>query len=266
MPQDINKAQSSIGYLRVRNMRSTLLSLSALCYAVPFVLAHGQVRNFIAASGTYPSADAYASALPNSPIRKLNTYGPAADFTSVNITCGEGGNIPVTALATVNAGETVMTWMAKCPNGCASFKGDSGSIWVKIDQDVYHPARTAMPWGENILHNGGKYSVVIPAGLQNGEYILRHELSGYVQILGLHVAGELMGAQFYPNCVQVKVQNGGSKTLPAGQALPGAYKPTDPGILTQLWWFTPSNATYVAPAGSVTFPGGTGDWGASLGA
>ncbi|GLB40997.1 putative glycosyl hydrolase family 61 [Lyophyllum shimeji] len=88
-------------------MRSVSVSLVALCSLVPAVLGHGQVRNFIASSGTYPAADAYASPLPNSPIRKLNTYGPAADFTGKNITCGEGGNIPVTALATVNAGETV---------------------------------------------------------------------------------------------------------------------------------------------------------------
>lgn len=24
----------------------------------------------------------------------------------------------------------VMTYIAKCPNGCASFKGDSGAVWV----------------------------------------------------------------------------------------------------------------------------------------
>jgi cellulase len=68
-----------------------------------------------------------------------------------------------------------------------------------------------MPWGENILHlTPSYYRVTIPAGLQNGEYMLRHEVSlvqeqieGYVsdtlrdvQILGLHVAGTLMGAQF----------------------------------------------------------------------
>ena len=33
----------------------------------------------------------------------------------------------------------------------------------------------------------------------------------------------------------VKVIGGGSKTLPAGIALPGGYKNTDPGLLTQLW-------------------------------
>jgi hypothetical protein len=29
-----------------------------------------------------------------------------------------------------------MTYMASCGSGgCANFKGDSGTIWVKIDQD-----------------------------------------------------------------------------------------------------------------------------------
>jgi cellulase len=68
-----------------------------------------------------------------------------------------------------------------------------------------------MPWGENILHQmPSYYRVTIPAGLQNGQYILRHEVSERhdcprphivharrnVQILGLHVASTIMGAQF----------------------------------------------------------------------
>lgn len=52
-------------------------------------LGHGQVRWFITSTTTYPAADAYASSPdPNSPIRKLNTYGPAAPFTGADITCG----------------------------------------------------------------------------------------------------------------------------------------------------------------------------------
>ena len=31
-------------------------------------------------------------------------------------------------------GRPVMTYIAKCPNGCATFKGDTGNVWVKIDQ------------------------------------------------------------------------------------------------------------------------------------
>ena len=57
--------------------------------ALPLVHAHGQVRSFITSTTTYPAADAYASSPdPNSPIRKLNTYGPAAPFTGADITCG----------------------------------------------------------------------------------------------------------------------------------------------------------------------------------
>jgi lytic cellulose monooxygenase (C1-hydroxylating) len=52
-------------------------------------LGHGQVRWFITSTTTYPAADAYATSPdPNSPIRKLNTYGPAAPFTGADITCG----------------------------------------------------------------------------------------------------------------------------------------------------------------------------------
>lgn len=83
-------------------------SLLALVLAIaPVVHGHGQLRNFIASSGTYAAADAYTTPLANSPIRKISEYGPAAPFTGNNITCGPGGNIPVKNLATIKAGETV---------------------------------------------------------------------------------------------------------------------------------------------------------------
>lgn len=48
-------------------------------------------------------------------------------------------------------------------------------------------------WGSDKLASlGATWTVTIPPGLADGEYILRHE------ILGLHVAGTRMGAQFYP--------------------------------------------------------------------
>lgn len=64
------------------------LALLPLLALTPSAHAHGQLRNFIAASGTYAAADAYGAALPNSPIRKISEYGPAAPFTGANITCG----------------------------------------------------------------------------------------------------------------------------------------------------------------------------------
>jgi cellulase len=67
----------------------------------------------------------------------------------------------------------------------------------------------------------------------------------------------------YPNCVQVKVTNGGSTALPAGIALPGAYDPHDTaGVLVQLWQIqaNPSQLFYVPPGGPVVLAGGSGDW------
>lgn len=88
------------------NMIATSL-IAFLLALTPAVSAHGQLRKFISSSGTYTAADAYTTPLPDSPIRKISEYGPAAPFTGKNITCGPGGNIPVAALAGVTAGETV---------------------------------------------------------------------------------------------------------------------------------------------------------------
>jgi cellulase len=51
-------------------------------------------------------------------------------------------------------------------------------VWYSMEKLAVYPDRTAMPWGENILHlTPSYYRVTIPAGLQNGEYMLRHEVS-----------------------------------------------------------------------------------------
>lgn len=67
---------------------AVFFTLLSLVLAVPAVLGHGQVRNFIASSGVWSAADAYAAANMSSPIRKLNTYGPVPDFTTSDVTCG----------------------------------------------------------------------------------------------------------------------------------------------------------------------------------
>ncbi|KAI0275208.1 glycosyl hydrolase family 61-domain-containing protein [Gloeopeniophorella convolvens] len=252
-------------------MFAALVSAAVLLSAAPVALGHGQVHTFytLSPSATWTAADAYASANASSPLRKLNTYGPVPDFTTPDITCGPGGNTPVDVLAEVHAGSNVifdwgdwssvhpgplMTYIASCgSDGCANFKGDTGNVWVKIDQDSYNPNREDdLIWGESFLHlTPSQYQVTIPAGLANGQYLLRHEL------LGLHVAETYMGAQFYPNCVQIQVTDGGSTSLPEGIALPGAYDPNDTnGILVQLWEIEADLTCYTAPGG-----GGTGDWG-----
>ena len=113
----------------------------------------------------------------------------------------------------------MIDYLADCGGSCANFQGDTGTPWVQFDQMGYDTTKS-LPWGSDFLaKQGASWTVSIPAGLKSGEYLLRHK------ILGLHVAGTRMGAQFYPACMQIKASGSGIKSLPSGVGLPGAYNP-----------------------------------------
>ncbi|TFK34898.1 glycoside hydrolase, partial [Crucibulum laeve] len=241
------------------------LTLAVAVATIESVAAHGYLASFISGGVTYPGwspfVDPYQTPIPVRVERKITDNGPVTDIASKDITCNKGGNIPTTAFAPVTAGSQVkfqwdqwgsshsgpvMTYMAKCTGGCANFKGDSGSPWFKIDQFGWDPKQTPAWGSDRLAAQGASWTVTIPKSISNGEYLIRHE------ILGLHVASTLGGAQFYPHCVQITVTGGGSAN-PSGVSLPGAYKATDPAILTQLWWYSASNssASYTPPGGPV---------------
>ncbi|KAF3911325.1 Endoglucanase-4 [Orbilia brochopaga] len=208
-----------------------------------------------------PYSDPYLTPIPLRYDRTILDNGPVVGMTGPNITCNNGGNNPLNVGSIeVAAGDTlrlvwdqwgsshsgpVMTYMAKCTPNCASFKGDTGSPWFKIDQFAYDPSKTP-PWGSDYLaRQGAWWKVTVPATLSAGEYLLRHE------ILGLHVASTVNGAQFYPSCVHLKVTGGGSAN-PSGVALPGAYNPNDTGgILISLYQINDGEKQYTAPGGPV---------------
>ncbi|KAG8982892.1 hypothetical protein FRB90_006473 [Tulasnella sp. 427] len=150
------------------------------------------------------------------------------------------------SLALTSPADPIMTYIARCPNGCANFKGDTGNVWIKIAEDGYNPNRT-IGWAEENIRSFGNYTLTIPASLAGGEYLLRHE------ILGLQLA-------FYPTCIQIKLTGGGTAT-PTGVALPGAYKTNDPGIFMQLYTFDYQHPNYTIPGGPVILQGGPGYYG-----
>jgi hypothetical protein len=78
--------------------------------------------------------------------------------------------------------------------------------------------------GENIVN------FTIPADTPDGDYLFR------VEQIGLHVAQSLNAAQFYISCGQITVTGGGSGTPGPLVAFPGAYSPTDPGILIDIYY------------------------------
>lgn len=93
-----------------------------------------------------------------------------------------------------------------------------------------------------MIANKGKHSITVP-DLAAGEYLLRPE------IIALHEGDRSGGAQFYMECVQIKVTSAGAKTLPAGVAIPGTYTATDPGILFNL--YSGSITSYPIPGPAV---------------
>ncbi|KAL0946013.1 hypothetical protein HGRIS_012290 [Hohenbuehelia grisea] len=230
------------------------------------VVAHGYVPQIKIGSQYIPgwnvNTDGYTTPQPIRVVRATKPdSGFISDPSSGDITCSIGNSKlpPGPITATVAAGQTVtMLWnswpighfgpvlnyLAKCPGECSSWKGDSGTPWFKIQQDVYANSEWA---SDTLAKNNATYVVKIPKNIAPGNYLLRHEN------LALHGGANLGGAQFYPVCVQLTITGGGSLN-PSGLGFPGAYKATDPGIHFNPYQGEAANKAYIPPGGAV-YPG-----------
>jgi lytic cellulose monooxygenase (C1-hydroxylating) len=123
-----------------------------------------------------------------------------------------------------------------------------GDVWVKLYEDGFTGTYGSGTWAvTTLINNKGKHSITLP-NLEPGEYLLRPE------IIALHEGNREGGAQFYMECVQIKVTSSGSVSLPAGVAFPGAYSATDKGILFDIY---NSFSSYPIP-GPTVWDGATG--------
>jgi hypothetical protein len=75
-----------------------------------------------------------------------------------------------------------------------------------------------------------QWTWTLPAATPNGQYLLR------IEHIGLHSAGSAGGAQFYISCAQIEVTGGGNGSPSPTVALPGAYSPTDPSIMINIYY------------------------------
>lgn len=115
----------------------------------------------------------------------------------------------------------MMTYMALCDTStCDKFNGTTAK-WFKIDQIGKKDGST---WYQQDVMNGKPVTLSLPTNVAPGDYLIRHE------IIALHLAVTLGGAEFYPSCTQVRI--GGSQTGTPNQTVsfPGAYNDNDPGI------------------------------------
>jgi len=112
----------------------------------------------------------------------------------------------------------IMVYMALSDSG-------NGSVWFKIYEDGYVNGEWAVT---RLLANDGRLNFTIPTDIAAGNYLIRGE------IIALHGAYVLNGAQPYVGCVEVTISSSGSAS-PSTVAMPGAYSPTDPGIYVNIY-------------------------------
>ncbi|KIY66686.1 lytic polysaccharide monooxygenase [Cylindrobasidium torrendii FP15055 ss-10] len=201
----------------------------------------------------------------NNYLRVPPNNNPVTDVTSTDLTCNVNGlsgtgvetlSVPAGANITfewhqhaqrtgedpISGGHKspVIVYIAKAPSDASSFNGQ-GEVWTKIYESGLIDA-ASQRWASDVVNeNDGKHSVVLPASLPSGNYLLRAEM------ISLHVASSYPGAQFYIGCGQIAITGGGSASPPK-VALPGYYKASDPGITVNIY---NNLASYTIPGPAV---------------
>ncbi|KAH6908626.1 61 endoglucanase [Coprinopsis sp. MPI-PUGE-AT-0042] len=237
-------------------MHLSLWSLAlATALAALGVRGHGWVQEVTLGGTKYtgylPYVDPYVSPAPQRIVRKVPWNGPVQNLTLFDIQCNgytAGGVSPAPAplVGLIASGSNitfhwtswpdnhkgpVITYMARVPDDQDVTKwtpGGDEKVWFKVHEIGKNKEGK---WASEGLGMGadGLVSVRVPKGLRKGVYIIRHE------IMALHFAFAYPGIQIYPSCVQVEVTGDGDAFPTEFVSFPGAYTPTTPGIVYDLY-------------------------------
>ena len=120
----------------------------------------------------------------------------------------------------------IMYYMARVDDAATS--SHAGLQWFKIHQDSFDHTQGIWAVDEMISIQGWSYAT-IPQCLAPGQYLLR------VELLALHSAYNLYGAQFYQSCAQLEVSGSGTFVPTDTVSIPGVYQQNDPSIHIQIW-------------------------------
>ncbi|ETS87915.1 hypothetical protein PFICI_01743 [Pestalotiopsis fici W106-1] len=195
-------------------------------------------------------------------IRMPPSNSPVTDVTSNDIACNVNGSDVPSGVDTVAANEgdsiTVNWDISSHPGPITHFlfgpvddaaqATGIGAGWFKIDERDYVDGEWA---NEYLSDNGGNYTFSLPTGLQSGDYLLRSEM------LALHGAQTVGGAQFYIGCAQLTITGTGSGSCTPTISLPGAYNAEDDDIYIPDVYNGFDPTTYTAPGGDVAVCGGS---------
>ncbi|KAF7790518.1 hypothetical protein EIP86_001474 [Pleurotus ostreatoroseus] len=205
-------------------------------------------------------------------VRLPLSNSPVTSVTSDDIACNVNAT-PSSGVCSINPGDSLTVEMHQQPGdrSCANeaIGGDhygpiniymakvddatsavgSDASWFKVF-DMGMPSNNPDFWATEVLNdNCGHFTFTVPSGIAPGNYLIRAE------VIALHVASTVGGAQFYMSCYQVNVGGSGSAAPPTVK-FPGAYSAQDPGILINIYqslttYDIPGPTPFGNPAGTV---------------
>ncbi|KAH0363703.1 putative endoglucanase, partial [Aureobasidium melanogenum] len=256
-------------------MSFKIAAAAALATLASTVSAHGHLQS-IGASGTvyagFNNSILYSNTKPEliawSDTVKDNGY--VSDYTSPDMICHAGAENAKLS-APVNGGDTVtfnwdtwptshkgplITYLANCNGDCAT--ADKTALkWFKIDAvGIISGTSNSGTWAsDKLISDGYKWDVKIPDSIASGNYAVRHE------IIALHSANNVGGAQNYPQCINLEVKSSGSDN-PEGVVGTELYTAQDKGIYVNIYYpgFTADEYDMPGPA---LYTGGSGSGSAS---
>ncbi|OLN86725.1 Endoglucanase-7 [Colletotrichum chlorophyti] len=139
----------------------------------------------------------------------------------------------------------VLTYAAKVDGDFSAIDKETLK-WVKIDEAGIDYA--TQEWAATkLIKNNNTWTSTVPETLAPGNYVLRHE------IIAMHGAGALNGAQNYPQCINVEITGSGTEN-PEGVLGTALYKNTDAGIKFNMKPYT-TIESYVIPGPKLYGPG-----------
>jgi len=234
--------------------------IAALAFGV-IVEAHSIFQRLSVNGKDMGQLNGIRASLNNNPMQDVMSSdmicgrNPSSSQTIINIAAGDkigaywghviGGaqfpNDPDNPIAKSHKGP-ISAYLAKVGNAASA--GAAGLKWFKIVEENFDTGSNTWAVDKMIVNNGWSY-FNFPKCIAPGQYLLR------VELLALHSAHQINGAQFYISCAQINVSGSGSFEPRSTVNIPGAYSQNDPSIFINIYGTTgqPDNGgrPYKAP-------------------
>ncbi|TKX26160.1 hypothetical protein C1H76_1513 [Elsinoe australis] len=182
-----------------------------------------QDNGFITPEGS-PSGGKYAGQVDTKHL--ICGSGATPGATDFPVAAGDNLDFIWSTWPDSHIGPTI-TYLAKCPGTTCAGVDKTTLKFFKIQEAGLLATSPKKIWGSSLVNSTNSFtgSATIPRELPDGAYVARHE------IIALHSATTVGGAQLYPNCVNLKVSGGSGTMSTDGVSAETMYTPTDPGLL-----------------------------------